>query len=90
MRILIWLFRGFIFFALFAFALNNRHEVVVHWFFGRQWHTPLVMVVLATLTLGCALGVLATTPSWWRRRTSKPHRLPNPPAPLTQPPREGL
>ena len=46
MRTLNWLWRGFLFFVLFAFALNNRHEVDLHWFWGYHWQAPMVMVVL--------------------------------------------
>lgn len=68
MRILVWLFRAFLFFTLFAFALNNLHSATVHWFFGVQWQAPLVIVVLAAFGLGCALGVLAMVPAWWKHR----------------------
>jgi lipopolysaccharide assembly protein A len=68
MRALVWLLRAFVFFALFAFALNNQQDTVVHWFFGVEWHTRLVMVVLAAFALGCALGVLAMVPAWWRHK----------------------
>jgi lipopolysaccharide assembly protein A len=68
MRALVWLLRAFVFFALFAFALNNQQDTVVHWFFGFEWHTRLVMVVLAAFALGCAIGVLAMVPAWWRHR----------------------
>ena len=68
MRYLIWLFRGFLFFALFAFALNNHDPVVVRWFFGHAWEAPLVIVVLAAFGLGCAMGVLAMVPAWWKHR----------------------
>lgn len=68
MRLLHWLFRGFLFFLLFAFALNNQDEATVHWFFGQSWRAPMVYVVLAAFALGCALGVLALLPSWWRHR----------------------
>ena len=37
MRILTWLIRAFIFFTLFAFALNNQHEIIGHWFFGAHY-----------------------------------------------------
>ena len=47
MRVLVWLFRAFLFFTLFAFALNNSQEVVVHWFLGQSWRAPLVIVVNA-------------------------------------------
>ncbi|MFO1266904.1 MAG: LapA family protein [Rubrivivax sp.] len=68
MRLVVWLVRAFLFFALFAFALNNQHEVAVHWFFGLQWQSPLVVVVLLAFATGAALGVLAMVPSWWRAR----------------------
>ena len=72
MRLLAWLLRGFVFFTLFAFALNNQHGAVVHWFFGMQWRAPMVIVVLAAFALGCAVGVLGMVPSWWRRRRAGP------------------
>ncbi|MBT9493489.1 MAG: LapA family protein [Paucibacter sp.] len=75
MRILVWAFRAFLFFALFAFALNNSHEVVVRWFFGHEWRSPLVIVVLLAFGMGCALGVLAMVPAWWHHRRNA-HRSP--------------
>jgi lipopolysaccharide assembly protein A len=75
MRILVWLFRAFVFFTLFAFALNNQQLAVVRWFFGVEWHAPMVIVVLAAFAAGCAVGVLAMVPSWWRhRRIAKRHK----------------
>ncbi|MCB1982149.1 MAG: LapA family protein [Rhodoferax sp.] len=68
MRILSWLLRAFVFFTLFAFALNNQEPVVVHGFFGLDWHAPLVIVVLLAFGAGSALGVLAMLPPWWRAR----------------------
>ena len=68
MRAVVWLLRAFLFFALFAFALNNQQETVVHWFFGFDWRAPMVVVVLAAFVAGCAIGVLAMTPAWWRQR----------------------
>jgi uncharacterized integral membrane protein len=68
MRILTWLIRAFLFFALFAFALNNSQEVAVHWFFGHQWRAPLVIIVLLAFAIGCAIGVLAMVPAWWQHR----------------------
>ncbi len=68
MRVLTWLLRAFLFFTLFAFALNNQDEAAVRWFFGHEWRAPMVYIVLAAFALGCALGVLAMLPSWWRHR----------------------
>lgn len=104
MRTLTWLLRAAIFFVLFAFALNNQHEAVLKWFFGAQWRAPMVYIVLATFGLGCAFGVLAMVPSWWRHRRiarSRPIAAqpvasnsldmtePSEPVP-THPPRDGL
>jgi putative membrane protein len=57
-----------IFFTLFAFALNNQDDVTVRFFFGTEWRSPLVLVVLAAFALGLALGVLSMIPRWWRER----------------------
>jgi uncharacterized integral membrane protein len=71
MRILIWALRAALFFVLFAFALNNQHVVVLHWFFGVSTQASMVLVVLVTFAAGCAAGVFAMLPGWWRqhRRT---------------------
>jgi len=75
MRLLVWLVRAALFFILFAFALNNQHEVSVRWFFSHEWRAPMVFIVLAAFTLGCVVGGLAMTPSWWRhRRVARKHQ----------------
>ena len=68
MWLLQWILKAAIFFTLFAFALNNQDDVVVHFFFGTQWRAPLVLVVLAAFTCGVAVGVLGMVPRWWRQR----------------------
>jgi len=74
MRALVWLVRFAVFFTLFAFALNNQHASSVYWFFGYEWRAPMVFVVLAAFGLGCAFGIFAMVPSWWRqRRLSRNH-----------------
>ena len=105
MPILVWVFRALIFFTLFAFALNNQQQANVRWFFGVEWHAPMVIVVLVVFAAGCALGVLAMVPSWWRhkREVRRLSPVPSPaPPPTTRqeptpselppehPPREGL
>jgi len=104
MRLLVWLFRAFIFFTLFAFALNNQQSASVRWFFGVEWHAPMVIVVLAAFAGGCAIGVLAMVPSWWKHRRVARRRDPAVAAPAPaaassvlpsdfgaeHPPREGL
>ncbi len=81
MRVLVWLARAFIFFTLFAFALNNQHEATVHWFFGVQWRSPMVIVVLAAFAVGVVLGMIAVLPGVWQRWRRPP---PAEAAPSTQ------
>jgi hypothetical protein len=83
MRILSWLVRAFIFFTLFAFALNNQQMVTVRWFFGMEWSARMVIVVLAVFAAGCAVGVLAMVPGRWHR--AHPAPMP-PPTPAPRPP----
>jgi|SRR3954471_9893029 putative membrane protein len=68
MKAIVWLVRIAVFFTLFAFALNNQHEAHVRWFFGAEWRTQMVFIVLAAFGLGCAFGIFAMAPSWWRHR----------------------
>lgn len=81
MRFLVWLIRAFVFFALFAFALNNQQEAAVRWFFGVEWRAPMVIIVLIGFAAGCAIGVLAMVPSWWRHRRVARRVSPEPVAP---------
>jgi putative membrane protein len=90
MRLLTWLLRGFLFFALFAFALNNLQPATVNWFFSYAWTTPMVIIVLVSFACGAVFGVLAMTPSWWhhRRRAKRlesPAVAPTAPAPAAPP-----
>ena len=91
MRILVWLFRAFIFFTLFAFALNNQQEARIRWFFGQEWRSPMVIIVLAAFAAGCAIGVLAMVPAWWRHRRLAQRQAvdkPIPPPTASAPPSE--
>jgi lipopolysaccharide assembly protein A len=63
-----WALKAAIFFTLFAFALTNEHDVTVHFFFGRQWTAPLVLVVLTAFAIGLVIGVLGMVPRWWQHR----------------------
>jgi uncharacterized integral membrane protein len=86
MRFVVWLFRAFIFFTLFAFALNNQQPATVRWFFGAEWRSPMVIVVLVAFAAGCAIGVLAMVPSWWRHRRIARRHAPAVAAPAASPP----
>jgi putative membrane protein len=99
----VWLIRAAIFFTLFAFALNNQQEAGIRWFFGQEWRAPMVFIVLAAFGMGCAFGVFAMVPSWWRqRRVARKHapqqeprvEMPatsaSPEITIPHPPRDGL
>jgi len=70
MWLLKWILKAAIFFALFAFALNNQQDATVHFFFGTEWRAPLVLVVLAAFAAGLVAGVLAMVPRWWKHRSA--------------------
>ena len=65
-----WILKAAIFFTLFAFALNNQQEASVHFFFGNQWRSPMVLIVLAAFAMGIVVGVLGMAPWWWRHRNA--------------------
>ena len=65
-----WLLNGAIFFTLFAFALNNQQDATVHFFFGTQWRSPMVLIVLVAFAAGLVVGVLGMVPRWWKHRSA--------------------
>ena len=72
-RLLTWILKAAVFFALFAFALNNQQDATVHLLFGRQWRAPMTLIVLAAFVLGMVVGVLGMLPGWWARRQAGTH-----------------
>ena len=68
MWLLQWILKAAIFFTLFAFALNNQDDAVVHFFFGTTWRAPLVLVLLTVFVMGVAVGVIGMMPRWWKYR----------------------
>jgi uncharacterized integral membrane protein len=80
-KYLAWLLKAAIFFLVFAFALNNQDDVRLNLLFGAYWHAPLVLVLLAALTLGVFLGIAVMLPLWLRARRQS-QRAAAEPAPL--------
>jgi putative membrane protein len=91
MKYLSWLLKAAIFFALFAFALNNQQEAAVHFFFGAQWRAPMVLVVLAAFAIGLGVGALGMVPRWLKHRSAarRASQLPPAPNPAAGPPPAG-
>ena len=68
LKLIQWTLNAAVFFTLFAFALNNQHEAKVYFFFGTQWRSPMVLIVLTAFALGLVVGVLGMVPRWWRQK----------------------
>jgi uncharacterized integral membrane protein len=68
LKLLQWTLNAAVFFTLFAFALNNQHEAKVYFFFGTQWRSPMVLIVLLAFAMGMVVGVLGVVPRWWRQK----------------------
>lgn len=90
-KLLKWVLKAGIFFTLFAFALNNQHDASLHLFFGQQWRSPMVLIVLAAFATGLVVGVLGMVPGRWKRQGAATTRSPLPPqAPVPPGPPHGL
>lgn len=59
MRYLNWLWRIMLFILLIGFTLKNDQPVTLQYFLGLEWHSSLVVVVLAFFAAGAAVGVLS-------------------------------
>jgi uncharacterized integral membrane protein len=68
MRYISWLIQMFVFIVLLGFALKNGQPVTLHYFFGYEWQSSLVIALLLFFTMGTGLGILATLDIWFRQR----------------------
>ena len=68
MRYLIWSLRAVLFLLLLGFAVKNDQPVVLRYFFGYEWQTSLVVVLLCFFTIGVVIGLLAMLGSMFRQR----------------------
>ena len=68
MRYLIWTLRAVLFLLLLGFAVKNDQPVVLRYFFGYEWQTSLVVVLLCFFTFGVIIGLLAMLGSLFRQR----------------------
>jgi len=59
MRYLIWSLRAALFLLLLGFAVKNDQPVVLRYFFGYEWQTSFVVILLCFFTLGVVIGLLA-------------------------------
>ncbi|HEY6095558.1 MAG TPA: LapA family protein [Gallionellaceae bacterium] len=68
MKYLLWLLRAILFLALLGFAVKNDEPVVLRYFFGYEWHSSLIVVLLLFFALGVAIGMLAVLGTLLRQR----------------------
>lgn len=68
MRYLNWLLRAVLFVLLLGFAVKNDQPVALHYFFGYEWQSSLVVILLMFFAAGAAIGVLAMLPNVLRQR----------------------
>ncbi len=59
MRSLSWLLRALLFFVLLGFAVKNDQPITLRYFFGYEWQSSLVVVLLLFFSVGTIVGVLA-------------------------------
>jgi uncharacterized integral membrane protein len=68
MRYLVWPLRAVMFLLLLGFAVKNDQPVVLRYFFGYEWQTSLVVILLCFFTAGVLVGVLAMLGNMFRQR----------------------
>jgi lipopolysaccharide assembly protein A len=59
MRYLNWILRVVLFIVLLGFAVKNDQSITLRYFFGYEWQSSLVIVLLIFFSAGAAVGVLA-------------------------------
>lgn len=68
MRYLNWALRASLFIILLGFALKNDQPATLRYFFGYEWQSTLVVIVLVFFAIGAVVGVLAMLPNLFQQR----------------------
>lgn len=68
MRYLSWLLRAALFLVLLGFAIKNDQPATLLFFFGYEWHSSLVVVLLCFFAVGAVIGILAMLGTVFRMR----------------------
>ncbi|MGB8410993.1 MAG: LapA family protein, partial [Gallionella sp.] len=59
MNYLNWILRAALFIVLLGFAVKNDQPVTLRYFFGYEWQSSLVIVLLIFFAAGTAVGVIS-------------------------------
>ncbi len=65
---MMWFLRAVLFLILLGFAMKNDQIVVLHYFFGYEWQTSLILILLLFFSVGVSVGVLAVLGNIFRQR----------------------
>ena len=68
MKLVTRIIAAILFVLFFGFALKNSHEVTLRFYLGNEWDTPLALLLLAFFAAGGVLGIIAMTPTIFRKR----------------------
>jgi uncharacterized integral membrane protein len=68
MRFLNWLLRAALFIVLLGLAVKNDQPVTLRYFFGLEWQSSLVIVLLVFFAAGAVAGILAMFVSLLKQR----------------------
>ena len=68
MRYLVWILKLTVFVLVLAFAVKNTELVTVRYYFGGEWQSPLVFVLLVAFCVGVAAGFSAGLAQTFRQR----------------------
>lgn len=67
MQYINWIFRAVLFVVLLGFALKNDQPVTLRYFFGYEWQSSLIVVLLIFFAAGAVVGVVSMLASVLRR-----------------------
>jgi lipopolysaccharide assembly protein A len=64
-----WILRAALFIALLGFAVKNDQQITLRYFFGYEWQSSVVIVLLMFFAAGAAVGVLSMLPNVLKKRS---------------------
>ena len=68
MTYLAWILKFALFVLVLTFAVRNTDPVTVRYYFGGEWQSPLIFVLLVAFCAGVATGLAAGMAQFFRQR----------------------
>jgi len=68
MNYLAWVLKFALFVLVLTFAVKNSDLVTVRYYFGGEWQSPLIFVMLVAFCAGVAIGLMAAMTQLIRQR----------------------